>query len=128
MKHQQLTLAKVTNTNFDYEFIANVFFKLVRILFRSDKTIKMIYSNCSNRHSLGNEFLVLNYRFRNALWYRINEVTTDRRQFVFSKYDSPKTIDITVYGFFRKRTFKLNVEEVHLVSTSIAASERQYSY
>lgn len=128
MKLQQLTPEHITNSKIDYEFVSHVFIRSLRILFRSDKKIKMIYSNCSNKQSLGNDFFVLNFRFRNALWYEINKQRTEKRQFVFTKIDSPEIIEIVVYGFFRKKVFKMDINQAILEETILNEAETQFSY
>lgn len=105
----QLSPQQVTNSSIDYEFVSQVFVRFFKIMFRSDKKIKMIYSDYSNKHSLGNNFYVLNFRFRNAIWYKINNQRTEKRQFIFSENESPENIEIIVYGFFRKKSFKMNL-------------------
>ncbi|MFC6096604.1 hypothetical protein ACFPVY_08090 [Flavobacterium qiangtangense] len=105
----QLSPQQVTNSSIDYEFVSQVFVRFFKIMLRSDKKIKMIYSDYSNKHSLGNNFYVLNFRFRNAIWYKINNQRTEKRQFIFSENESPENIEIIVYGFFRKKSFKMNL-------------------
>lgn len=117
----------VTSSSIDYEFVSHVVTRFFKIMFRSDKKIKMIYSDYSNKRSLGNEFYVLNFRFRNALWYEINNQRTEKRQFIFSKNESPETIEILVYGFFRKKTFKMNLKKSHDKEKIFEKSENQYS-
>ena len=128
MKLPQLTSEHITDSKIDYEFVSYVFIRFLKILFRSNKKIKMIYSNCSNKHSLGNDFFVLNFRFRNALWYEINQQRTEKRQFVFSKIDSPEIIEIVVYGFFRKKVFKMNLNQAIFEEAIVNEAQKQFSY
>ena len=128
MKLRQLSPLDVTDSKIDYEFVSQVFIRFFKILFRSDKKIKMIYSNFSNKQSMGNDFLVLNFRFRNALWYKINKKRTEKRQFVFSKMDCPEIIEIVVYGFFQKKSFKMNINQMILDEAELKEVERQFSY
>lgn len=118
MTPPKLTLEKVTDSNINYEFVANVAARFFKILFRSDKKIRLIYSNYSNKHFLGDKFIVLNYRFRNALWYKIEDATTDKRQFVIEKPDASRRMMLTVYGFFKKKTFALNFEEANFLENN----------
>lgn len=117
----------VTSSSIDYEFVSHVVTRFFKIMLRSDKKIKMIYSDYSNKHSLGNEFYVLNFRFKNALWYEINNQRTEKRQFVFSKNESPEMIEILVYGFFRKKTFRMNLKKALYKEKIFDESESQHS-
>ncbi len=118
MKPPKLTLEKVTNSNVNYEFVANVAARFFKILFRSDKKIRLIYSNYTNKHFLGDKFIILNYRFRNALWYKIENATTDKRQFVIEKpVDSTKMI-LVVYGFFKKKIYTLNFQDSEIADSN----------
>jgi len=118
MKPPKLTLEKVTNSNVNYEFVANVAARFFKILFRSDKKIRLIYSNYTNKHFLGDKFIVLNYRFRNALWYKIENATTDKRQFVIEKPDQSKKMILIVYGFFKKKIYTLNFQDAEIVDSN----------
>ncbi len=117
MKPPKLTLEKVTNSNVNYEFVANVASRFFKILFRSDKKIRLIYSNYTNKHFLGDKFIVLNYRFRNALWYKIENATTDKRQFVIEKPTDSKKMILVVYGFFKKKMYTLNFQEAEIIDS-----------
>lgn len=118
MKPPKLTLEKVTKSNINYEFVANVAARFFKILFRSDKKIRLIYSNYTNKHFLGEKFIVLNYRFRNALWYKIENNTTDKRQFVIEKPEAPKKMILIVYGFFKKKIYTLNFQDAEIIDSN----------
>lgn len=118
MKPPKLTLEKVTNSNVNYEFVANVAARFFKILFRSDKKIRLIYSNYTNKHFLGDKFVVLNYRFRNALWYKIENATTDKRQFVIEKPEASQKMILIVYGFFKKKIYTLNFQDSEVIDSN----------
>jgi hypothetical protein len=109
MKTQLLTMEKVSQSPIDYEFFSTVVARFFKVLFRSDKRIKMIYMNYSNNHSLGNDILMLNYRFKNAIFYKVNGQTTEKYQIVLHKIDIESILDIKVYGLFSQKSFKFNV-------------------
>lgn len=123
----QLSPKAVTNSVIDYEFVSHVALKFFKIMFRSDKKIKMVYSEYTNKHSLGNNFYVLNFRFRNALWYKINNQRTEKRQFIFSPNEAPKNVEILVYGFFRKKRFQMNLAQSTFEEEIVEKPEIQYS-
>lgn len=128
MRPAQLSLDKVTSSNVNYEFVANVSTRFIKILFRTDKKIKLIYSNYSNKHFLGGNVVILNYRFRNALWYKIDDITTDKRQFVVAKPEFTKRMELTVYGFFTKKKFTLNFTETSQIDNNSFCIEQTSEY
>lgn len=118
MKPPKLTLDKVTDSTINYEFVANVATRLFKILFRSDRSIKLIYSSYSNKHFLGDKFVILDYRFRNALWYRIGDSVTEKRHFLLEKPEAAKKVLLTVQGLFRKKTYMLDFSESEYIDSS----------
>lgn len=111
MKSQLLTMDKVSTSKIDYEFFGALFYRFFKIAFRPDKKIKMVYINSSNYHSLGDDILLLNYRFKNTIYYKINGQTTEKLQIVLHKSDVSSVIDIVAYGFFSQKKFKFNIKE-----------------
>lgn len=118
MKSTKLTLEKVTDSTIDYEFVANVATRFFKIFFRSDKNIRLIYSNYSNKHFFGDKFVILDYRFRNALWYTIGDSVTEKRHFLLEKPELSKKIILTVHGFFRKKMYLLDFSESEYMDSS----------
>ncbi|MBA9075184.1 hypothetical protein GGR22_003367 [Flavobacterium gossypii] len=118
MKPPKLTLDKVTDSTIKYEFVANVASRLLKILFRSDRSIRLIYSNYSNKHFFGDKFVILDYRFRNALWYKIGDSITEKRHFLLEKPEASKKILLTVHGLFRKKMYLLDFSEAGYVDSS----------
>lgn len=111
MKSELLTMDKVTNSKIDYEFFSTSFYRFFKIAFRSDKKIKMVYIDSSNYHSLGDDIILLNYRFKNAIYYKINGQITEKHQIVMHKADLSSVVDIVAYGFFSQKKFKFNIKE-----------------
>lgn len=120
----KLTLAKVTNSKIDYEFIANIAFRFCKIFMRSNKNIKLIYSNFSNKHHFGDNLTVVNFRFRNAILYKLDHITTHKRQFVIQKTYTQKKL--TVYGFFRKKSYVLNFNESDTDDSRFCIEENKF--
>lgn len=127
MKPQKLTLEKVTASTTKYEFVANVTARFFKILFRSDRSIRLIYSSYSNKHFFGDKFLVLDYRFRNALWYKIGDAITEKRHFLLEKPEATKKIILTVYGLFKKKMYLLDFSESGYVDSSTFCTELKKS-
>lgn len=111
MKSELLTMEKVQTSQIDYEFITAIFFRFFKILFRSDKRIKMVYINSSNYNSLGDDIIVLNYRFKNGIYYKVNGQSTEKFQMILHKNDISSVVDIVVYGLFSQKKYKFNIKE-----------------
>jgi hypothetical protein len=127
MKPQNLTLEKVTDSPINYEFVANVATRIIKIFFRTDKTIRLIYSNYSNKHFFGDKFIILDYRFRNALWYKVGDKITEKRHFLLEKPEMPQKIVLTVYGFFRKKMYLLDFSAADYIDSSTFCVELKKS-
>lgn len=81
------------------------------ILFRRRKRIEELYLNYSTEHLFNNSYVIINYRFRNAIWYRFGKYTTLEKQIkIFDLKNFDKEFDFVVYGFFRRKTYKLKFE------------------
>lgn len=106
-----LSPSKVANSSVNYEFVSHVAARFFKIMFRSNKKIRMIYSEHSSKNLQENELYILNFKFKNALWYEIKNQRTDKSEFIISKDESPENVEIVVQGFFRKKIFKMNLSQ-----------------
>lgn len=93
------------------QFIKIVIARFIIILFRKRKTIKLLYLNYDTEHLFDNSLMVINYRFRNAIYYRFgNHKTLEKQIKIFNLKNFDSEFQLTVYGFFQKKTYKLKVE------------------
>ncbi len=91
-----------------YKIILLRFFK---ILFKRKKSIEVVYINYSDKHLFESSYIVINYYFKNALWYRFGKyTTTDKHIKVLNLRNIKKEFDLVVYGFFRKAVFRLKFQ------------------
>ena len=81
------------------------------ILFRPRKRIEEIYLNYSTEHLFDNSYIIINYRYRNAIYYRFGKHKTLEKQIkIFDLKNLDKEIDFVVFGFFRCKKYKLKFE------------------
>ena len=92
------------------EFLATVFGRGFIILFRKRKTIVLLKLNYATEHLFEQSFLVINYRFRNALWYSFGTHRTLEKQIkIFNLTNFEHEFLLTVHGFFQTKTFHIQL-------------------
>lgn len=92
-------------------FFKVVIARFLIILFRKRKNIEVLYLNYSDKHLFHSSYIILNYHFKNAIWFRFGKYkTTDKHLKIFNLKNFEKEFDLVVYGFFRKKTFRLKFE------------------
>ena len=96
---------------FKFNFIKYVLFRHIKILFRKNKKIRLLYINYDTKHLFDSSFIVINYRFANAIYYRFgNQITLEKQIKVFDLKKCDNELDFVVYGFFDKKEYKLKFE------------------
>lgn len=81
------------------------------ILFRRKKTIEEIYLNYETKHLFDNSYLVINYRFRNAIYFRFaNHKTLEKQIKIFNIKNFDNEFVLIVYGFFQKKVYKMQFD------------------
>jgi hypothetical protein len=83
------------------------------ILFRSRKDIKLLHLDYAKKYQFDSSYLIIRYRFRNALWYNFKNIkkTTENKIIVLNLKNVPIIpIELTAYGFFRTKTFHISVK------------------
>jgi len=92
-------------------FIKVVIVRFFIILFRRRKRIEELYLNYSTEHLFDNSYIVINYRFRNAIYYRFGKhITLEKQIKIFDLKNFYNEFDFVVYGFFRSKKYKLKFE------------------
>jgi len=93
-------------------FLLIVCGRFLIILFRWRKGIKFLRLDYANKYQFDNSYLLIRYRFRNALWYNFKNIkkTTEKKIIILNLKNVPEIpIELTVYGFFRSKTFHISV-------------------
>lgn len=81
------------------------------LLFRRRKRIEEIHLNYSSEHLFNNSYIIINYRFRNAIYYRFGKYKTLEKQIkIFDLKNFDKEFEFIVYGFFDTKRYKLKFE------------------
>lgn len=89
-------------------FIKVVIARFLIILFRRRKRIQEIYLNYSTEHLFNNSYIIINYRFRNAIYYQFGQYKTlEKRIKIFDLKNCDKEMDFVVYGLFDSKQYKL---------------------
>lgn len=92
-------------------FMKVVIARFLTILFRRRKGIELLFLDYADEHVFEKSYLVINYRFRNAIYYKFGNLKTLEKQIkIFDLKNFENDFDITVYGFFQKKKYKIKVE------------------
>lgn len=92
-------------------FLKVVIARFLTILFRRRKGVELLHLKYNTEHLFDNSFIIINYRFRNALYYKFgNHITLEKEIKIFNLSNFDNEFQLTVYGFFRKKTYLLKFE------------------
>lgn len=86
--------------------------RFIKILFRRRKRIELLQLEYSRKYLFDNSYLIIKYRFKNALWYKFKKLktTTEKHGAVFNLKSIDATdIALTAYGFFQKKVYHISV-------------------
>lgn len=68
----------------------------------------MLYLNYCKEYLFENGFTLIRYRFKNATYYKFGKQNTLEKEIkIFNLKNIEKEQTLTVYGFFRKKTYKI---------------------
>jgi hypothetical protein len=117
-------------------FATIVIRRFLKILFRKNKTITLIRLEYSHKYLFDTSYLVVKYRFKNALWYNFGRIknTTEKELIVFNLQNVHSSqIRLVVRGFFRSKAFlipihKQNAIESKTFTASIINLNRQMNF
>lgn len=92
----------------------------MRILFRRRKGVKFLQLDYSRKYLFDKSYLVISYKFKNALWYNFKNLmkTTVKQTVVFDLNNiGTNNITLIVYGFFQKKIYHINVMPEKVLDT-----------
>jgi hypothetical protein len=103
-----------------FHFKLVVIARFFKILFRRNKELEELFLNYETQHLFDNSYLVINYRFRNALYYQFGATKTLEKHIkIFDLKNCDKEMDFVVYGLFDSKSYKLIFEpQLSLESSS----------
>jgi len=108
-----ISLRRIENSKKSFNYYTKIFFKGLKIVFRSDKSIKMIHASYYDQKTTSKKNTIIKYRFKNALWYEFENVNTDERIFSIPSPNFAEKRKLIVHGFFRKKEYILNFDASH---------------
>ena len=84
--------------------------RFIKIFFRFRWKLQKINLDYSTDYLFRNSYLLVNYNFRNALWYNFVGIkkTADKEILVFDLQNINPRIILKVHGFFQTETYYLN--------------------
>ena len=78
----------------------------------------LIHLDYATEHIFDNNYIVISYRFRNALWYGFGKYKTLEKQIkVFNFKNLDQEFDFIVYGWFQKKVYRLNFKPQLTIDT-----------
>jgi len=102
------------------KFAISVATKFVVIVFRRRKGIKLLGLDYSKKYLFDKSYLIINYKFKNALWYDFKNLrkTTNKHAVVFNLQNlSSNKITLIVRGFFQKKVYYINIKPEKILET-----------
>lgn len=84
--------------------------RFILILFRKDKHLKELYFDSGKEVIFEDSLLIINYRFKNAIYYKINnKITLENKVKIFNVTNINSEIHFIVYGWFEKKQYVIEV-------------------
>ncbi|ANH83104.1 hypothetical protein A8C56_20865 [Niabella ginsenosidivorans] len=94
------------------KFVFIIIGRFFRVLFRRRKAITLLQLSYAERYLFDKSYLVIRYRFRNALWYNFKNIkrTTEQEILILNLKNVPVIpVELVVHGFFKKKKFLISV-------------------
>lgn len=93
------------------EFYLGILKRFFLILFLRDKSIELFYLKYSTEYLFDNSYIIIRYRFKNAIWYRFGEHSTAEDHFtILDIKNNDPNLNLIVYGFFCKKKYQIKIE------------------
>lgn len=93
------------------QFVGVVIWRFLIIVFRKRKDIKLLYIDYNTKNLFDNSFFIINYRFRNALYYQFGEHKTLEKQIkILNLKNIDHEFNLIVYGFFQKKIYPIKLK------------------
>ena len=88
--------------------ITLIFFKLI---FTKKRKLELVKLNYSNKHNFDKSILVIEYEFKNAIWFNLKNIKTTTYQkpiLINIENITGNELTLNVYGFFQKKQFVIS--------------------
>lgn len=119
-------LNRIKSLVYSVYFTIEVVKRFFLLIFRKNKEIEKIYLKYNNKYLFKNSYLIVEYKFKNVLFFKLNnEYFTKKNIILFNIERLEGELKLTVYGFFRKREYKLLFSsELFLVNDNFKISTK----
>lgn len=103
-----------------FHFYKIVIARFFIIFFKRNRRIELLYIDYNSQHLFYNGFIIINYSFKNAIYYKFgNNKTLEKAIKIFNLKEIENEFAFTVYGFFSKKIFRIILNpNVNLDSSS----------
>lgn len=92
------------------KFLLYVSKRVVVILFRKERNIELLELTFSDKFLFENSYLIIQYRFKNALYYQFDDLKTIENQLkIFDISNFKNDFKLVVYGLYEKKVYSIKV-------------------
>lgn len=85
--------------------------RFLLILFRKEKHLKELYFDSGNESLFEDGLLIIKYRFKNAIYYKVNnKITLENRFKIFNVKNINSEIHFIVYGWFDRKHYIVEIK------------------
>lgn len=89
------------------------------IFFRKNREIELLKLEYSNRHIFDNGYLIIRYRFKNALYYQFDKIATTENQIkIFDTSNFKNEFDLVVHGLYTRKTYSIKTTPENTIQTN----------
>jgi hypothetical protein len=111
----KLTTSILKKIKFAFSILGRAFV----VMFRRRQGIELLRLEYFDEHLFENSYIIIQYRFRNALWYRFgSHITLEKEIKIFNLKKIEKEFNLLVYGLFRKKIYRLKFDPQLTLETS----------
>jgi hypothetical protein len=103
-----------------FKFVISVVTKFFILLFRKRKGIKLLELDYSKKYLFEKSYLIINYKFKNALWYDFKNLkkTTNKQAVIFNLQNlNSNRITLIIHGFFQTKIYYINIKPEKILET-----------
>lgn len=109
-----------------FKFQIKKFWKMIVLLFKWDKNIKPLQLSYFREWRFEKSYLIIHFNFKNAIWYQLKNIKRiNCLQPIILNLENikEKQIEFIVYGFFRKKTYLIDVVKTETLITKTFKTE-----
>jgi hypothetical protein len=126
MKDFLLFSDKLRGLGIYLQFQIKKYWKIFVLLFKWNKDIKPIQLSYFREWRFEKSYLIIHYNFKNAVWYQLKSIKRiNCLQPIILNLENikEKQIEFTVYGFFRNKTYLIDIAKSESLITETFKTE-----